>query len=325
MGVALDQGLSSGPALQRPELQLGPQPQRLKTNRAHAGAKVPQHAARGEVQIGEQLNAHLPLRHQAWMVGVLQPEAVVDAEQGQGDRIGGRRCFGDKQHQVQGVEVLRQGGLGRQPLHSLSWMTELLRQPEPIGGLQAGGPQNRAHLRSAAPAGIGQHRQRRGPLRQRSGEGLRLAAMQAHPGDVLPWAAKTGEGQLQAGGGGVKAQPRRRELLQQQPADAEPKRVATGQHHRGLATGQGPPQGLHHQLGPVAGPQLGRGELKRDAPGLLLLPPPEVHGGQQTPRCHHQPGSAQPGLGSRRQRCRSTGIGADHLDAGFLDAGSPCH
>ena len=169
------------------------------------------------------------------MVAVLQPEAVVDAEQGQGDRIGGRRCFGDKQHQVQGVEVLRQGGLGRQPLHSLSWMTELLRQPEPVGGLQAGGPQNRAHLRSAAPAGIGQHRQRRGPLRQRSGEGLRLAAMQAHPGDVLPWAAKTGEGQLQAGGGGVKAQLFGGKGLQQQTPDPEPERIATGQQQHLLS------------------------------------------------------------------------------------------
>ena len=55
--------------------------------------------------------------------------------------------------------------------------------------------------------------------------------MQAYPCGVLPGAANPGEGQLQRGGGWVKAQTRAAEPIPQHAADAKPEGIAARQHY----------------------------------------------------------------------------------------------
>ena len=80
LGIGCDQSCRAAPRLQGPESQARPQPQRLEPHRTHAGADIPEHAALGQLQIGQQLNAHLPLGHQAGAVVVLEEQAVFKAE-----------------------------------------------------------------------------------------------------------------------------------------------------------------------------------------------------------------------------------------------------
>ena len=85
---------------------------------------------------------------------------------------------------------------------------------------------------ATAGAGVGAHRPGGRALLLGRRQGFRIAAMQADPASVLPGSADAGKGQLQRAGGWMEAQRRRTQLLDQQPADAEPERIATGQHHR---------------------------------------------------------------------------------------------
>ena len=147
---------------------------------------------------------------------MLQPQAIVNAKQGQILRIGGRGGgLGNQQHQLQGVPQLNQGPLRIEAPHQFLGVSEALAQPHPIGPLQAGGPQQGQHRLGTAAARIGKHRQGGGPPLQGSRQGLAIAAVQADPTGVLPGAANACEGQLQRGGGWLEPQPLSPKPLQQ--------------------------------------------------------------------------------------------------------------
>ena len=234
---------------------------------------------------------------------MLQPEPIGQAEQGQGlGRRNGGFC-GDQQHQVQGIEIGRQGGSGRQTLQTLRWMAKALRQPDLIGGLQPRSPQDAAHLGGSPPGRIGQHRQGGGPLLQPRRQGLGIAAVQADPCGVLPGAAQAGEGQLQGGGGRVEAEALGGKVLQQQPTDPEPEGIAAGEQHHPLTSREGLLQPRQQVCGPVTGQQLRpRGA---PAPGLEIC--------QQTPGGRHQIGPQDLLLPMAGEARHPGGIGAEHL------------
>jgi hypothetical protein len=121
----------------------------------------------------------------------------------------------------------------------------------------------------------------------------------------------------------MEAQPFRAEVLQQQPADAEPERVAAGQQHHRPARRQGLLQRAENLLGPIAGQKLGAGVPRRDAASPLFLLPPgsklrqQALGGKQQLGCSHQ------GEAAGRQRSHPPGIGADHIQHDLLSQGAP--
>ena len=251
-GIGGNQPRRTTAGFQGKQLQARPQAQGLQANAAHPRADIPEHAPRGQGQLRKHLDAHLALGHQARPVVVLQIEAIVKAKQGQGLRWHGGGRFGQQHHQMQGIEVGRDGGSGIKPLHPLLGMAEPLTQPKPVGRLQAGGPQHPAHLGGTTTPGIGQHRKGRRAFLQRRRQGLGIAAMQAHPTGVLPGPAEAGKGQLQGAGGRVKAQLVGGEVLQQHPADAKPEGVAAGEQHRRAPHRQGLPHRANDLIRPVA-------------------------------------------------------------------------
>ena len=121
----------------------------------------------------------------------------------------------------------------------------------------------------------------------------------------------------------MKAQLGRRKALQQQAADAEPERVATGEQHRRAARRQSSSKGAIDLLGPIAGQELGAGAPRRDAAGSLLLLPPRAKLRQQTLGGKQQLGSAHQGEAGERQGGQATGIGADYVQHGLLSQGAP--
>ena len=74
------------PFSHRQQPKLGSQTQGLKTNTAGSCSEVPDHTSLRQSQLRQQLNSHLPFGHQTGMVAVLQKDAVLDSEQGQGIR-----------------------------------------------------------------------------------------------------------------------------------------------------------------------------------------------------------------------------------------------
>ena len=121
----------------------------------------------------------------------------------------------------------------------------------------------------------------------------------------------------------MKAQLGRREALQQQAADAKPKRVTTGEQHRRPAGCQGLLQRAENLLGPITGQELGAGTPRRDAAGPLLLLPPGAKLRQQALGGKQQLGSSHQGEAAGRQRSHPPGIGANHLQHGLLSQGAP--
>ena len=187
---------------------------------------------------------------------MLQPQAIVNAKQGQVLRIGVRGGgLGNQQHQLQGVPQLAQGQLRIEAPHPLLRVSEALAQPNPIGLLQAGSPQQGQHRLGTAAARIGKHRQGGGPPLQGGRQGLAISAVQADPTGVLPGATNASEGQLQRGGGWLEPQPLSAKPLQQQPSNAKPERIATGQHHHRQGRPKSRCQFLHQRLRLVAGDQ----------------------------------------------------------------------
>ena len=78
---------------------------------------------------------------------------------------------------------------------------------------------------------IGENSKRRGTLLEGLAQDVGVSTVEAHPGGVLPGAANAGKGQLQRGGGWVKAQTRSAEPIPQHAADAKPEGIAACQHH----------------------------------------------------------------------------------------------
>jgi hypothetical protein len=194
-------------------------------------------------------------------------------------------------------------------------MSQPLAQPERIGRLQARSPQNPPHRVRATTAGISEHRQGRRSLLQLGGQGFALASVEADPAGVLPGATDPGEGELQGGGGRVEAQPLRRQMLEEQPTDAEPEGVAAGKDHHTAIRRQGVPQELD-ELGRVVGfPQLGQGGRSQEPSAGLL---------QEAAGHRHQiSGDKQP-LPSRGKARHPGGIGTHHIHPSLLLQWLPC-
>ena len=121
----------------------------------------------------------------------------------------------------------------------------------------------------------------------------------------------------------MKAQLGRRKALQQQAADAKPKRVATSEQHRRPARCQGLLQRAENLLGPIAGQELGAGAPRRDAAGPLLFLPPRTKLRQQALGGNQQLGSSHQGEAAGRQRSHPPGIGANYVQHGLLSQGAP--
>ena len=132
---------------------------------------------------------------------------------------------------MQRVEISRQRSRGGQPLDPLPRMPKPLTEPEAIGLLQTRGAQQLTHFFDPTAAGVGQDRQGLWPLLQARSQGAGITAVQADPSGVLPGARQTREGQLQGAGSRMKPQALGAKALNQQPADAKPEGVSTGQHH----------------------------------------------------------------------------------------------
>jgi len=179
-------------------------------------------------------------------------------------------------------------------------MSEPLTEPEAIGLLQPGGPQQLPHFRDPAAAGVGQHRQGLGALLQARRQGPGVTAVEADPAGVLPRTGQPGEGELQGAGGGVEAQTLGAQSLDQEPANAEPEGVTTGQHHRLLS----PLELIDQGFGLVTGDQGGA------APALQSVM--QATGGR------HQGRLAKQLLLVEGQRCRSSRVGANHLNHGCI-------
>ena len=111
-------------------------------------------------------------------------------------------------------------------------MAEGFAEPQAVAGLEAAALQDAAHVSHTTAAGIGEHRQGAGALLQAARQGRWVASMQADPLGVLPGPAQAGEGQLQRTWPWMEAQLLAPQAFDQDPADPEPERITTGQHHR---------------------------------------------------------------------------------------------
>ena len=155
-GVAPDQGNSPHPPLHRVKFQLGPQPHGLQAHTAHASPQIPHHPAAGQVQLRQQQHPHFPLGHEAWMVLVLVPDAVVQTKPGQ------RRNTGlgapQQHHQIEGVHVRGQC-IGLHLPQALPRVPQTFRQPEVVTTGHPGGTEDGCHVRRPTPAWIRQHHQ----------------------------------------------------------------------------------------------------------------------------------------------------------------------
>ena len=96
----------------------------------------------------------------------------------------------------------------------------------------------------------------------------------------------------------MKAQLLGREMLQQQPANAKPERITTGQQHRAAACGHFKSQRLNRCLGLIGIDQLG-------ANRQLMV--------QAAWGCNHSRPIHQLALGRSQARKASSG-GADHME-----------
>ena len=276
LGIGLDEGGPTGPTFHRQQLELGPQPKGLQADAAGTGAEIPQHPLIRQLQIRQQLDACLPLGHQSGVIRVLEVQPILETEQRQRSTAWHGRLFSNQHHHQQGLQWLRQRSIRRDPQHPFVGMAEVFPQPELIAGLQTAAAQASAHGIGAAALGIGEHRQGPGSPLQLLGQRFRIASMQAQPTGVLPGTTDAGKGQLQAGGGGMKAQPFRPEPVRQDAADAEPERVSAGQHHHVDRFGK-VVQNLRQMAGIVAVDQWNRavqpgfeGRLKASWCGDLL-------------------------------------------------------
>ena len=81
LGVGFDQTAAAAPLFNRQQLQTGPDPQGFQAHAAGASPQIPEHALRGQIEFGQQLDAHLPFGHQPRAIAVLQIQPIVDAEQ----------------------------------------------------------------------------------------------------------------------------------------------------------------------------------------------------------------------------------------------------
>ena len=243
---------------------------------------------------------------------MLEPEAIVEAEQGKVGLMRGSGGFGHQQHEVEGIKV-HGGGLARsQSPDPLLGMSQPFANPAAIGGLQARGDQQAAHRIGSTGPRIAEHPKGRWSALKGSRQGFGVSAMQAHPAGVVPGATNPGEGELQGSGCRMKPQLLGREFLQQQTADAVPEGIATGQQHPPSALGAGPVQ-LAEQLGqPVGGQQLrlGAGPLGK----------PALHLNQESRWGRDQIDPEQSLLPRGGKAGEAGGIGAHHLKPGrFMD------
>ena len=246
----------AGPPFHRQQLQPGAQPQGFQADAARSSPQIPEHPLAGQVKVRQQLDSHLAFGHQTGMVGVLQKQTVLQAEQRQQLRLRRWGWLRDQQHREQRCQVLRQGVSAGERQHSLAAVAQVFAEPDPVARLQSTAAENAPHRFSPALLRVGEHRQGRGSLLQERGQHIGIPAMQAHPAGVLPGAADAGKRQLQGGGGRMEAQPFTPQACTEAAADAEPERIATGQHHHAGRGGQGRQPG-GQSAGVVAADQSG--------------------------------------------------------------------
>ena len=119
-------------------------------------------------------------------------------------------------------------------LHPFIGVAEVFAEPQVRAGLQPAAAQHLLHGDGAPLVRIRQHRQGCGSLLQGAGQDFGVPSVQAHPVGVLPGAPDAGEGQLQRCGGGMKPQPLCPDAVAKDAPQAEPERIAAGQHHHSL-------------------------------------------------------------------------------------------